>query len=76
VIVETEPVSEGLGAGFSNGSEFIADGGLLLGPVPDSTTQADEMVRSRRTAGTDCGAARRAIWLADTLGVRGQFARG
>jgi 3alpha(or 20beta)-hydroxysteroid dehydrogenase len=27
-------------ASFSTGSEFIADGGLLLGPVPDSSRRA------------------------------------
>jgi hypothetical protein len=27
-------------ASFSTGSEFIADGGHLLGPVPDSGTPA------------------------------------
>jgi len=27
-------------AGFSTGSEFIADGGQLLGPVPDSSPRA------------------------------------
>jgi hypothetical protein len=26
-------------ASFSTGSEFIADGGLLLGPVPNSSPQ-------------------------------------
>jgi hypothetical protein len=28
-------------ASFSTDSEFIADGGLLLGPVPDSSRERD-----------------------------------
>ena len=30
-------------ASFSTGSEFIADGGALLGPVPDANSQGEKM---------------------------------
>jgi len=31
-------------ASFSTGSEFIADGGLLLGPVPNSSARAEAAI--------------------------------